>query len=163
MMIKTGDRLPDATLRIMTAEGVSAVSTDVIFAGKKVVLFGLPGAFTPTCHKVHLPGFVAHAAEIKAKGVDVIACVSVNDVFVMQAWGELVSPTGDILMLADGDASFTTACGLAYDSGAAGMGIRSTRYSMIVDDGIVTALNTGDERGCAEISGAERILQQLDE
>lgn len=161
MTLKTGDKLPDATLRIMTGEGISAVDTDTVFAGKKVVLFGLPGAFTPTCHFSHLPGYVKHAKAIKAKGVDVIACISVNDIFVMNAWEEQVSPDGEILMLADGDAAFTIACGLDFDSGDAGMGIRSTRYSMIVDDGVVTALNTGDERGKADISGAEAILKAL--
>ena len=160
-MISVGDKLPESTLMIMTAEGPTPVSTNDVFAGKKVILFGLPGAFTPTCHKTHLPGFVANADAIKAKGVDTIACISVNDVFVMSAWGNQVSPDGKVLMLADGNGDFAKATGTDVDSSAFGMGIRCQRYSMIIEDGVVTALNIGDERGQAEISGAETILNSL--
>jgi len=160
-MISVGDKLPESTLMIMTAEGPTPVSTNDVFAGKKVILFGLPGAFTPTCHKTHLPGFVANADAIKAKGVDTIACISVNDVFVMAAWGNQVSPDGKVLMLADGNGDFAKATGTDVDSSAFGMGIRCQRYSMIIEDGVVTALNIGDERGQAEISGAETILNSL--
>ena len=160
-MICVGDKLPESTFMIMTAEGPLPVSTSDVFAGRKVILFGLPGAFTPTCHKTHLPGFVANADAIKAKGVDTIACISVNDVFVMSAWGNQVSPDGKVLMLADGNGDFAKATGTDVDSSAFGMGLRCQRYSMIVDDGIVTALNIGDERGQAEVSGAETILNSL--
>jgi len=160
-MISVGDKLPETTLMTMTAEGPLPVSTNDIFAGRKVVLFGLPGAFTPTCHKTHLPGFVANGDAIKAKGVDTIACISVNDVFVMAAWGDQVSPDGKILMLADGNGDFAKATGTDVDSSAFCMGLRCKRYSMIVEDGTVTAFNIGDERGQAEISGADTILDQL--
>ncbi len=161
MTISVGDKLPEVTFMIMTAEGPSQVSTSDIFAGRKVVLFALPGAFTPTCHKTHLPGFVAKAEAIKAKNVDSIVCLSVNDVFVMSAWGAQVSPDGKILMLADGNGDFAKATGTDVDSSAFGMGLRCRRYSMIVDDGVVTAFNIGDKRGEAEISSAETILKSL--
>lgn len=160
-MISVGDKLPESTFMTMTAEGPTPVSTSDVFAGKKVILFGLPGAFTPTCHKTHLPGFAANADAIKAKGVDTIACISVNDVFVMSAWGNLVSPDDNVLMLADGNGDFAKATGTDVDSSAFGMGIRCQRYSMIIEDGVVTALNIGDERGQAEVSGAEAILNSL--
>jgi len=160
-MISVGDKLPESTFMTMTAEGPTPVSTSDVFAGKKVILFGLPGAFTPTCHKTHLPGFAANADAIKAKGVDTIACISVNDVFVMSAWGNLVSPDDKVLMLADGNGDFAKATGTDIDSSAFGMGIRCQRYSMIIEDGVVTALNIGDERGQAEVSGAEAILNSL--
>ena len=161
MTIAIGEKLPQANFTTMTAEGPSPVSTDDIFAGKKVVLFAVPGAFTPTCHMTHLPGFVTHADEIKAKGVDTIACVSVNDVFVMSAWGQQVSPDGNVLMLADGNGDFAKAIGLDLDGSGLGMGIRSLRYSMIVEDGVVTALNVEDQPGQAVASSAETILAAL--
>ena len=161
MTISVGDKLPDANFSTMTAEGPSQVSTADVFAGKKVVLFAVPGAFTPTCHKTHLPGFVSNAAAIKAKGVDTIACVSVNDVFVMSAWGQQVAPDGSVLMLADGNGDFAKAIGLDLDGSGLGMGIRSLRYSMIVDDGTVTALNVEPEPGKADLSGADEILKNL--
>ena len=160
-MISVGDKLPEATFMTMTAEGPMPVTTDEVFAGKKVVVFALPGAFTPTCHKTHLPGFVAHADEIRAKGVDAIVCLSVNDVFVMDAWGKLVSPEGKIMMLADGNGDFARATGTDMDGSGFGMGLRCQRYSMIVDDGVVTTFNIGDKSGEAEISGAETILKEL--
>ena len=161
MTISVGDKLPDTTFMTMTAEGPSQVSTADIFAGKTVVLFALPGAFTPTCHKTHLPGFVSSADAIKAKGVDTIVCLSVNDVFVMSAWGKQVSPDGKILMLADGNGDFAKATGTDLDASGFGMGLRCQRYSMIVRDGVVSAFNIGDKSGEAEISGAETILKQL--
>lgn len=161
MTISVGDKLPEANMMTMTSEGPSPITTADIFAGRKVVLFALPGAYTPTCHKAHLPGFVTNAAAIKAKGVDTIACISVNDVFVMSAWGELLSPDGKIMMLADGNGEFAKATGTDVDASAFGMGLRSQRYSMVVDDGVVVALNIGDKSGESEVAGAEAILASL--
>ncbi len=159
-MIKIGDKLPSAEFNVMTADGQQKLSTDVVFAGRKIVLFGVPGAFTPTCSMNHLPGFLTHFAAIKAKGVDTVACTSVNDVHVMTAWGKQSDPEGKIMMLADGNATFAKACGLSFDLAVAGMGERSKRYSMIVDNGVVEALNVEDKSG-VNVSGAETILQQL--
>ena len=161
MTISVGDKVPDTTFMTMTAEGPQPVSKDDIFTGRKVVLFSVPGAYTPTCHLTHLPGFVANADAIKAKGIDTIICVSVNDVFVMSAWGEQVSPDGKILMLADGNGEFARATDTVMDASGFGMGLRAQRYSMIVDDGVVTAFNTGDDSGQANVSGAENILAAL--
>ncbi|MDB5425049.1 MAG: peroxiredoxin [Phenylobacterium sp.] len=160
MTIKVGDKLPDVTLTQATAEGPKPVTTDEVFKGKKVALFALPGAFTPTCSAKHLPGFKQLAGEIKAKGVDTIACLSVNDAFVMRAWAEDQAVGDDIVMLADGGAAFTDAVGLAFDASRFGMGKRSQRYSMIVDDGVVTQLNivaTGEFK----VSAADYLLAQL--
>jgi len=139
---------------------VQALSTDVIFAGRTVVLFGLPGAFTPTCNMNHLPGFLLAHDDIKAHGVDTIACTAVNDIHVMKAWGKATESEGKILMLADGNGEFARACGLEFDLTAAGMGQRSKRYAMIVEDGVVKTLNIETERG-VNVSGAETIMQQL--
>jgi peroxiredoxin len=144
----------------MTPDGQQKLSTDVVFAGRKVVLFGLPGAFTPTCNMNHLPGFLLAYDDIKAKGVDTIACTSVNDVFVMSAWSKATGADGKIMMLADGSAEFAKAVGLEFDLIAAGMGLRSKRYSMIVENGVVKTLNIETERG-VNVSGAETIMQQL--
>ncbi len=160
MTIKTGDRLPQAEFNTMTADGQQKLSTDVIFKGRKVVLFAVPGAFTPTCSMNHMPGFVDAADAIKAKGVDTIACTSVNDVHVMNAWAKASGADGKILMLADGNAAFAKAVGLDKDLAVAGMGVRSSRYSMIVDDGVVKALNVEEKSG-VNVSGAETILEQL--
>lgn len=160
MSIKTGDRLPQAEFNTMTADGQQKLSTDVIFSGRKVVLFAVPGAFTPTCSMNHLPGFVAACEAIKAKGVDTIACTSVNDVHVMNAWAKHAGAEGKILMLADGNAAFAKAVGLEKDLAVAGMGLRSSRYSMIVDNGVVTKLNVEEKSG-VNVSGAETILEQL--
>jgi peroxiredoxin len=160
MSIKTGDRLPQAEFNTMTADGQQKLSTDVIFSGRKVVLFAVPGAFTPTCSMNHLPGFVAACEAIKAKGVDTIACTSVNDVHVMNAWAKHAGAEGKILMLADGNAAFAKAVGLEKDLAVAGMGLRSSRYSMIVDNGVVTKLNAEEKSG-VNVSGAETILEQL--
>ena len=161
MTIAVGDKLPHATFKIMTDDGPGQLTTEELFAGKKVVLFAVPGAFTPTCHMNHLPGFVEHFDTIKEKGIDEIAVVSVNDVWVMNEWSKASRGKGKIHFLADGAAEFTKAVGLDIDLGVAGMGIRSKRYSMIVDDGVVTAINSGDKPGQAEITGAARILEQL--
>ena len=160
MAIQVGDRIPEAVISTMGEDGEIKLGTDEIFSGKKVVLFALPGAFTPTCSAAHLPGFVARHDEIKAKGVDTIACLSVNDHFVMKAWGEDQNVEDNILMLADGNGSFTQALGLEIDRTAANMGIRSQRYAMIVDDGVVTHLNV-EVAPKFEVSDAETILGLL--
>lgn len=161
MAIKVGDRLPSANFMIMTADGPKPQSTDDIFKGKKVVLFAVPGAFTPTCHKNHLPGLISNADAIKAKGVDTIAVTAVNDVFVMDAWKKATSAGGKIEFLADGSAEFAKAIGQTDDRTARGMGIRSQRYAMLVDDGVVKVLNIEEVAGKADISGAENLLKQL--
>jgi len=160
MTIKVGDRLPAATFSAGTAEGPKPMTTDEVFAGKKVALFAVPGAFTPTCSARHLPGFKDHVADFKAKGVDAIACVSVNDAFVMKAWGESQSVLGDILMLGDGNGDFTKAIGLEMDGSKFGMGVRSQRYSMIVEDGVVKELNV-EAPGEFKVSAADYMLAQL--
>ena len=160
MTIKVGDKLPAVTLTQATAEGPKPVTTDDIFKGKKVALFALPGAFTPTCSAKHLPGFKQRAGDIKAKGVDTIACLSVNDAFVMRAWAEDQAVGDDIAMLADGGAEFTKALGLEMDGSKFGMGVRSQRYSMIVDDGVVKELNV-EEGGEFRVSAADYLLAQL--
>lgn len=160
MTIKTGERLPHAEFNTMTADGQQKISTDVVFNGRKVVLFAVPGAFTPTCSMNHLPGFVSAFEAIKAKGVDTIACTSVNDVHVMNAWAKASGADGKIMMLADGNASFAKAVGLEKDLAVAGMGLRSSRYSMIVDNGVVKTLNVEEKSG-VNVSGAETILEQL--
>jgi peroxiredoxin len=160
MTIKIGDKLPQAEFTTMTGDGQQKVSTDTIFAGRKVVLFAVPGAFTPTCSMNHLPGFVQHIADIKAKGVDTVACVSVNDVHVMNAWGKSSGADGKIMMLADGNGDFARAVGLEFDLTQAGMGKRSKRYSMIIDNGVVKALNVEDKPG-VNVSGADTVLTQL--
>jgi len=161
MTIKIGDPLPDATFRLITGDGPRPVTTGEFFKGKKVVLFGLPGAFTPTCHKNHLPGFLAREAEIKAKGVDVIAMTSVNDPHVLSAWAKASGSEGKISFLSDGNADFAKATGLEFDASAGGMGIRSKRYSMLVEDGVVKSLNIEDSPGKAEVSSADHLLAQL--
>lgn len=161
MTIKVGDPLPQATFRVMTADGPAARTTDELFKGRKVVLFAVPGAFTPTCDRNHLPGFVAKAAEIKARGVDAIMVTGVNDVFVMNAWAKASGGDAGIDFLADGNGDFARAIGLTMDGSGFGLGTRSQRYSMIVDDGIVQALNVEEAAGKAEVSGAEAILAKL--
>jgi peroxiredoxin len=160
MTIKVGDRLPEAEFVTMTADGQQKISTSSAFAGKKVVLFAVPGAFTPTCSMNHLPGFVQNADKIRAKGIDSIACTAVNDVHVMNAWSKASGADGKILMLADGNAAFAKAAGLNVDLTKAGMGERSRRYSMIVEDGVVRKLNVEDQPG-VNVSGADTILEQL--
>jgi glutaredoxin/glutathione-dependent peroxiredoxin len=160
MPIKVGDRLPSATFRVMTAEGPKPKTTDEIFKGKKVVLFAVPGAFTPTCHKNHLPGFVQNAAAIKAKGINTIAVTSTNDPFVQDAWKK-ASSADAIEFLSDGNADFAKAIGLELDASAMGLGIRSKRYAMVVDDGVVKSLAVEDAPGKADVSGAENLLKSL--
>jgi glutaredoxin/glutathione-dependent peroxiredoxin len=160
MTIAIGDKIPQTELLTMTSEGTEKVSTDAIFGGRKVVLFAVPGAFTPTCSMNHLPGFVEKASEIKAKGVDDIVCVAVNDVHVMNAWGRHSGCEGKVKMLADGNGDFARKLGLEFDLAQAGMGTRSRRYSMIVENGIVKALNIEEKPG-VNVSGADTVLQQL--
>ena len=160
MTIKVGDRIPSATLKHMTADGMQTITTDQLFKGKKVVLFALPGAFTPTCSAKHLPGFVQNADTIKGKGVDTIACLSVNDAFVMNAWGKDQKVGDKVLMLADGNADFSKAVGLTMDGTGYGMGTRAQRYAMVVQDGVVKALNV-EAPGAFEVSSAESILKAL--
>ena len=160
MTIQVGDSIPSATLNIMTADGPSAITTDDIFKGKTVALFGLPGAFTPTCSAQHLPGFVANADALKAKGVDSIVCLAVNDVFVMGAWGKDQNVGDKVTLVADGSAQFTKAVGLELDLIERGLGLRCQRFSMVVDDGVVKSLNI-DPAGTFEATSAEKILEQL--
>jgi peroxiredoxin len=160
MTIAVGDKVPSVTIQHKTADGIDQVSTDDFFAGRKVVLFAVPGAFTPTCSQKHLPGFVANADAIKAKGVDEIACVSVNDAFVMDAWGADQGAAGKVTMLADGSAKLAQALGLDMDLTDRGLGARSQRYAMVVDDGTVSMLNV-EEAGQFEASSAENILAAL--
>ena len=159
-MIKQGDRLPALKLMAATAEGPREVDTGELFAGKKIVLFAVPGAFTPTCSAKHLPGFVQHFADFKAKGVDKIICLAVNDAFVMGAWGKDQKIGENIVMLADGSAAFTKALGLELDLVARGMGVRSQRYALVAEDGIVTHLAV-EEPGGFEVSRAEAVLEAL--
>jgi peroxiredoxin len=160
MAIKIGDSLPKATFMTMTAEGPAPVTTDQLFGAKRVALFAVPGAFTPTCSAKHLPGFKEHAADLKAKGVDTIACVSVNDMFVMKAWAKDQGITDEVLMLADGNGDFTKALGLEMDGSKFGMGLRSQRYSFVAKDGVVEKLNI-EEGGDFKVSSADYMLAQL--
>lgn len=160
MSISVGDKLPEAKFKTMTDDGAKELSVADVFAGKKVVLFGLPGAFTPTCSNNHLPGYLENRDAILARGVDTIAVVATNDVHVMGAWARFTGGEGKILYLADGNGDFVRAAGLEVDLAAAGMGHRSKRFSMIVDDGTVTALNVESQPGVNN-SGAAQILEQL--
>ncbi|APE28923.1 peroxiredoxin [Aurantiacibacter gangjinensis] len=159
MTISKGDSIPEVKLAKATADGPEQVQSSEFFAGRKIALFAVPGAFTPTCSARHLPGYVDHAADLKAKGVDEIACTSVNDAFVMKAWNE-ADGSSDITMLADGSGDFAKALGLDADFSGYGMGQRSQRYSMIVDDGVVTEINVEDS-GEFDVSSAEHMLGQL--
>ncbi len=160
MPITVGDRIPSVTVQHMTPDGPADITTDELFAGRKVVLFALPGAFTPTCSAAHLPGYVVHADEIRAKGVDEIICLSVNDAFVMDAWGESQNAEDRVHMVADGSAALTKAMGMELDLTARGLGIRSQRYAMIVDRSEVKALAI-EGPGEFKVSGAEQILELL--
>lgn len=159
MTIATGDKIPALTLKTMGAKGPEDITTDAIFKGKKVVMFAVPGAFTPGCTVTHLPGYVVLADKIKAKGVDSIVCLSVNDAFVMGAWGKSQNAE-ELLMVADGNGEFTKAAGLEMDASGFGMGTRSKRYAMIVDDGVVSHLAV-EPAGGIEVSAAEAILAKL--
>lgn len=161
MTIKVGDRVPDAILARMGENGAEAVPLASKLAGRKVVIFGLPGAFTPTCHSAHLPSFLRVQKELEALGVDEIICVSVNDAHVMKEWGRVTGATdAGITLLADGNGAFARAIGMVFDAPAAGMYGRSKRYSMLVEDGVVTIFNPEIERGCS-ISGGETMLDQV--
>lgn len=160
MTIKVGDRVPDVTLRRKGESGIEEIGTGELLAGKKAVIFALPGAFTPTCSAQHVPGYVKNAEALRGKGVDLIACVSVNDAFVMGAWGDDLGVGDKVAMLADGNGDFTAAMGLELDASGFGMGRRSRRYAMIVDDGVVSALALEDGPGL-DVSAAEKILAAL--
>ncbi len=160
MTIKVGDKLPQATFMTFTAEGPAPMTSDDLLKGKRVALFAVPGAFTPTCSAKHLPGFKQKAGDIKGKGVDIIACLSVNDAFVMRAWAEDQAVGEDIVMLADGSGDFTRAIGLEMDATGFGMGVRSQRYSMIVEDGVVKQLNL-EQPGEFKVSSADYMLAEL--
>ena len=160
MTIKLGDRLPDATFMVPTPDGPQPRTTDEVFGGKTVALFAVPGAFTPTCSAKHLPGFLDKGEALKAKGIDAIACVSVNDVFVMDAWSKSQQADDKVMMLADGNGAFAKALGLELDGSKFGMGPRSQRYSMVVKDGVVDKLNV-EEGGAFEVSSADYMLAQV--
>ncbi len=160
MTIKVGDKVPDVAVRHMGGDGIEEVTTGKLLAGKTAVIFGLPGAFTPTCSAQHVPGYVRNAAALRAKGVDLIACVSVNDAFVMGAWGKDQGAGDDVMMLADGNGDLTTGLGLEFDASGFGMGRRSRRYAMVVKDGVVDTLAVEDGPGL-DVSAAEKILAQL--
>jgi peroxiredoxin len=161
MTISVGDKLPEATFKTMGADGAKAITTGEIFSGRKVVLFGVPGAFTPTCSNNHLPGYLENHDALKARGIDTIAVVSVNDVFVMNAWARFTNGEGKILFLADGNGDFVEAAGLSADLSGGGMGTRSKRFSMVVDNGVVKALNVEDAPGQVTTSSAAGILEQI--
>lgn len=160
MPIKVGDKLPKATFMTMSEDGPAPVSTDELFAGKRVALFAVPGAFTPTCSAKHLPGFKDHKADLEAKGIDAIACTSVNDVFVMGAWAKDQGVSDEMVLLADGNGDFASDLGLELDATGFGMGKRSQRYSMVVNDGVVEQLHI-EEGGEFNVSSADYLLEQL--
>lgn len=159
MTISSGETIPSVDIATMGAEGPEGISTDDIFKGKKVAIFGVPGAFTPTCSAKHLPGFVQHADAIKGKGVDTIACISVNDAFVMGAWGKDQNVGDKVMMLADGSAKFADATGLVLDLTERGLGVRCQRFSMLVDDGVVQSIHV--DEGTFEKTSAEQMLSEL--
>jgi peroxiredoxin len=161
MAIKVGDRLPEAKFRVMGSEGPAWKTTDEVFKGKNIVLFAVPGAFTPTCSNNHLPGFLKNADAFKAKGVDAIAVTGVNDVFVMEAWKKSTGAAGKIEFLADGNGDFAKALDMTMDGSGGGLGTRSKRYAMLVEDGVVKKLNIEEAPGKAEISSAENLLKQM--
>jgi glutaredoxin/glutathione-dependent peroxiredoxin len=160
MPIKVGDKMPAGTLTLATKDGPQKVSADEFFAGKKVALFSVPGAFTPTCDAKHLPGFVEKADDLKAKGIETIVCMSVNDAFVMKAWGKAQNVEGKVQMIADGNAEYTKALGLEMDASGFGMGTRGQRFSLLIDNGIVKQVNV-EAKGEFKVSSAEYLLAQL--
>jgi peroxiredoxin len=161
MPIKVGDRLPDAKFRVMSSEGPAWKTTDEIFKGKKVALFAVPGAFTGTCHKMHVPSIQQNADAIKAKGVATVAVTAVNDVFVMDAWKKATAADKIDAFLADGNGDFAKAIDLTFDGSGNGLGVRSKRYSMLVDDGVVKSLNIEEAPGKVDVSGGDALLKQL--
>ncbi|HTW38586.1 MAG TPA: peroxiredoxin [Steroidobacteraceae bacterium] len=160
MPIKAGDRMPQGTFKTMTAEGPKDISTEELFQGKKVVLFSVPGAFTPTCDAKHLPGFLQHARDIRAKGVDTIACMAVNDVFVMNAWGKSANTADKVLMLADGNGEYAKALGLSMDASRFGMGTRGQRFAIVVENGVAKQIYV-EAPGEFKVSAAEHVLANL--
>ncbi len=160
MTIKVGDKMPAGTFTQITKDGPQKVNAEEFFKGRKVVLFSVPGAFTPTCDAKHLPGFVEKAGELKGKGIDAIACIAVNDAFVMKAWGKSQNTDGKVEMLADGNADYTKALGLEMDATGFGMGTRGQRFSLLVDDGVVKQVNV-EQKGEFKVSSAEHVLTQL--
>ncbi len=162
MTIKVGDRIPSGKFTVMGAEGPTARTTDEVFKGKKVALFAVPGAYTPTCHKNHMPGFVDRVGELKAKGIDTIACTAVNDIFVLNNWAEDTGAAGKIDMLADGSGDFTKAIGLEIDLSGFGLGVRSKRYAMLVEDGVVKVLNIDESPPVHDKSSAETLCSMID-
>ena len=160
MTIKVGDKMPSGVLTHMTKDGPQKISTDQLFNGKKVVLFSVPGAFTPTCHAKHLPGYVEQASALKAKGIDTVACMAVNDVFVMDAWGKASNVGDKVLMLADGNAEYAKALGLELDATGFGMGVRGQRFAIYAVDGVVKGLYV-EAPGAFKVSSAEHVLSQL--
>lgn len=160
MAIKAGDRMPAGVLKTMSAEGPKDVATEELFKGKKVVLFSVPGAFTPTCDAKHLPGFVQQADQVRAKGVDLVACMAVNDVFVMNAWGKASGVADKVMMLADGNGEYTKALGLELDARGFGMGLRGQRFALVIEDGVVKHANI-EAPGQFKVSAAEHVLGQL--
>jgi peroxiredoxin len=161
MTIAKGDSLPEATFRVLGPEGIDTLTTDQIFNGKKVVLFAVPGAFTPTCHLKHLPGFIENADKFKKMGIDTVACVAVNDPFVLGTWADVSGGKGKVLFLSDGNAEFTKKIGMDFDGSGIGLGTRSKRYVMYVDDGVVEVLNTEESPGVADVSTADKILEEI--
>ena len=161
MPIKVGDKLPNTTFRVMTAEGPKPKTTDEVFKGKKVALFAVPGAFTPTCSNLHMPSFLNNLAAFKAKGVDTVAVTAVNDPFVMKAWAEKTGGDGKIDFLADGSAEFAKGVDMVLDATAGGLGIRSKRYSMLIDDGVVKQINIEEAPGKCEITNGQALLGQI--
>jgi peroxiredoxin len=161
MPIKVGDKVPNATFRVMTAEGPKPRTTDEVFKGKKVAIFGVPGAFTPTCSNLHMPSFLNNIAAFKSKGVDTVAVTGVNDVFVMEAWKKATGADGKIDFLADGNGEFAKGTDLAFDGSAAGLGTRVKRFSMLVDDGVVQAINIEEAPGKCELTSGQALLNQI--
>ncbi len=161
MTIKVGDRIPNSRFRVSTPEGPAWKTTDEVFKGKKVVLFGVPGAFTGTCHKSHLPGYVRNADAIKAKGVDTIAVTGVNDHFVMDAWRDASGAAGKVEFLADGNGEFAKALDMTFDGSGNGLGTRSRRYSMLIEDGVVKRLDIEEAPGKVEVTSADNMLKNL--
>ncbi len=162
MSIKVGDRLPDAKFTVMGADGPAAKTVAEVFAGKKVALFAVPGAYTPTCHENHMPGFVDRVVELKAKGIDAVACTAVNDVFVLNNWAGDTGAAGKIEMLADGSGDFAKAIGLEIDLSGFGLGVRSKRYAMLVEDGVVKVLNIDESPPVHDKSSAEALCSMID-
>lgn len=161
MTIAKGDSLPEATFRVMGPEGIETLTTDQVFGGKKVVLFAVPGAYTPTCHLKHLPGFVENADKFKSAGIDTLACVAVNDPFVLDAWAKASGTEGKVQLLSDGNGEFTKKIGMDFDGSGIGLGTRSKRYAMLVENGVVKVLHTEDSPGVAEVSTATEMLKAL--